>query len=64
MSETPSEITKDSARSENRYSLREMIQEVQVERRDSLFGRELLDTAEIERMFHKRKRKIKKKPNS
>lgn len=41
-----------------RYSLKEMIDEVSVERRESVFGRELVDSSEIDKMFSKnRKRK-------
>lgn len=41
-----------------RYSLKEMMDEVAVERRESVFGRELVDSSEIDKMFLKnRKRK-------
>jgi hypothetical protein len=43
-----------------RYSLKEMMEEVVIERRDSVFGRELVDATEIEKMFGKKKRKKKK----
>ena len=46
--------------SEVRYSLREMIEAVQSERRDSALGRELVDSTEIEKMFSKRIRKKKR----
>ena len=41
-----------------RYSLKDMMDEVAVERRESVFGRELVDSSEIDKMFLKnRKRK-------
>ncbi len=43
-----------------RYSLKEMMDEVQRERRESHFGRELVDVTEIDKMFSKRVRKKKK----
>ncbi len=46
--------------SEVRYSLREMMKEVEAERKHSVLGRELVDKTEIRKMFAKRKRKIKK----
>jgi hypothetical protein len=45
---------------EVRYSFREMMEEVEVERRQSVAGRELLDSNEISKMFAKRARKINK----
>ncbi|PXA04900.1 hypothetical protein DDZ13_02750 [Coraliomargarita sinensis] len=45
---------------EYRFSLREMLHEVKVERRDSQFGRQLVDATEIDKMFSKSKRKKKK----
>lgn len=44
---------------EVRYSLAEMMEEVQDERADSDKTRELVDAAEIGKMFVKRKRKKK-----
>lgn len=44
-----------------RYSLREILEEVRIERRDSQFGRQLVDSTEINQMFGKAKRKKKKK---
>lgn len=44
-----------------RYSLREIIEEVKIERRDSQFGQQLVDATEIDKMFSKTKRKKKKK---
>ncbi|MGZ0655617.1 hypothetical protein ACWPKS_08415 [Coraliomargarita sp. W4R72] len=44
-----------------RYSLKEMMEEVAIDRRDSVFGRELVDSTEIEKMFSKKVRKKKKK---
>ncbi|MDQ8194676.1 hypothetical protein QEH59_09580 [Coraliomargarita sp. SDUM461004] len=44
-----------------RYSLAEMMAEVAIDRRDSVFGRELVDATEIEKMFGKQVRKKKKK---
>lgn len=44
-----------------RYSLKEMMEEVAMERRESVFGRELVDTTEIEKMFSKKIRKKKKR---
>lgn len=46
--------------SEVRYSLREMMEAVKAERRDSALGRELVDTTEIEKMFSNRIRKKKR----
>ena len=43
-----------------RYSLKEMMDEVAMERRESVFGRELVDATEIEKMFSKKIRKKKK----
>jgi len=44
-----------------RYSLKEMMEEVAIDRRDSVFGRELVDATEIEKMFSKQVRKKKRK---
>lgn len=44
-----------------RYSLKEMMEEVVIERRDSVFGRELVDSTEIDKMFTKKNRKKKKR---
>jgi|GEM_PF-1437338 len=44
-----------------RYSLKEMMAEVAIDRRDSVFGRELVDSTEIDKMFSKQVRKKKKK---
>ncbi len=44
---------------EVRYSLKEMMEEVREERKESILGRELLDSTEIEKMFSARIRKIK-----
>lgn len=44
-----------------RYSLKSMMEEVKVERQESVFGRELVDTTEIDKMFSKRIRKKKRK---
>ena len=44
-----------------RYSLKEILEEVAIDRRDSVFGRELVDATEIEKMFGKQVRKKKKK---
>lgn len=64
MSEEYTEETVDSQSaplqgpvSEVRYSLREMMEAVQSERRDSALGRELVDATEIEKMFTNRIRK-------
>jgi len=46
---------------DHRFSLREMMEEVKVERLESHFGRQLVDSTEIEKMFDKRKRKKKSK---
>lgn len=59
MSEAPTSSAKPSA-GEYRYSLREIIEEVNIERRDSQFGRQLVDSTEIDKMFSKTKRKKKK----
>ena len=45
---------------EARYSLEEMMEEVREERKESILGRELLDSTEIEKMFSTRIRKIKR----
>ncbi|WPJ96632.1 hypothetical protein SH580_02810 [Coraliomargarita algicola] len=44
-----------------RYSLKEIMEEVATDRRDSVFGRELVDATEIDKMFGKQMRKKKKK---
>lgn len=44
-----------------RYSLKEIMEEVAIDRRDSVFGRELVDATEIDKMFGKQVRKKKKK---
>jgi len=44
-----------------RYSLKEMIEEVAMERRESVFGRELVDSTEIDKMFSKQRKRKKKK---
>ena len=44
-----------------RYSLKEMLEEVAVERRESVFGRELVDATEIEKMFSKNLKKKRKR---
>jgi hypothetical protein len=44
-----------------RYSLKEMMDEVKIERQESVFGRELVDTTEIDKMFSKQIRKKKRK---
>jgi len=59
MSEAPTSSAKPSP-GEYRYSLREMIEEVKIERRDSQFGRQLVDATEIDKMFSKTKRKKRK----
>jgi len=48
-------------RGEYRYSLREMIEEVRIERRDSQFGRQLVDATEIDKMFNTARQKKNKK---
>lgn len=45
---------------EYRYSLREILEEVKVERRDSQFGRQFVDSTEIDKMFREARRKKKK----
>lgn len=50
----------ESRRMGSRYSLKEMMEEVIIERKESVFGRELVDATEIEKMFSKNKRKKKK----
>lgn len=45
---------------EVRYSYREMMAEVEEERRHSIVGRELIDAVEIGQIFDKRRRRIKK----
>lgn len=42
---------------EVRYSLREMMETVKIERRHGMLGRALVDSTEIRQMFSKRKRK-------
>ena len=44
-----------------RYSLKEIMEEVAIDRRDSALGRELVDATEINKMFGKQVRKKKKK---
>ena len=46
---------------EARYSLKEMMQEVAVERKQSAFARELVDTTEIKKIFKERRRAIRKR---
>ena len=53
----PSEKSGLVRHGDNRYSLKAMIQEVQIERRESQFGRQLVDATEIEKMFSKSRRK-------
>ena len=68
MSEEPTEEINDPGAtpplqgpiSEVRYSLGEIVEAVQAERRDSALGRELVDTTEIEKMFSNRIRKKKR----
>ncbi len=43
-----------------RYSLKEMMAEVRLERKHSALGRELLDSTEIDKMFTDRRRKKRK----
>ncbi len=50
-----------SAKQGVRYSLKEMIEEVAIERKESVFGRELVDSTEIEKMFGKHRKKKKRK---
>lgn len=47
-------------RGDYRYSLREIVEEVKIERRESEFGRQLVDATEINKMFSKAKRRKKK----
>lgn len=42
-----------------RYSLKEMMKEVAVERSESVFGRELVDASEIDKMFKNSRRRRK-----
>ena len=42
---------------EHRFSLRQILLEAESEKRESQFGRQLVDSAEIDKMFSKRKRK-------
>lgn len=44
-----------------RYSLKNMLDEVRIERQRSVFGRELVDSTEIDKMFSKQIRKKKRK---
>lgn len=39
-----------------RYSLKEMLAEVAIERSESVFGRELVNSSEIDKMFKKKRR--------
>lgn len=43
--------------SEVRYSLAEMLREIEVERRESSFAMETLDQVEIQKMFANRRRR-------
>lgn len=45
---------------DRRYSLRAMTDEVEYERKHSDFGRQLMDSTEIEKIFSKRIKKKKK----
>lgn len=65
MSEQPTS-TKARETSSNvhevRYSLRQLMAEIEIERKDSAFAHELVDTEEIRKMFkdvRARKRKLK-----
>jgi hypothetical protein len=49
-----------TAAHEVRYSYLDMMREVEEERRHSVVGRELIDAVEINQIFSKRRRKIKK----
>ena len=55
----PSNYSKTSPVGEVRYSLKEMMQEVEEERRNSSLGRELVDSNEIGKLFTFRKKKKK-----
>lgn len=65
MSEQPTQAnaakTGNSVR-EARYSLRQLMAEIDIERKDSAFAHELVDTEEIRKMFkdvRKQKRKLR-----
>lgn len=59
MSDEPTPFAKPPP-GEYRYSLREILEEVKVERRDSQFGRQFVDSTEIDKMFREARRKKKK----
>lgn len=48
------------AHEDRRYSLRAMKEEVEYERKNSNFGRQLVDSTEIEKIFSKRIQKKKR----
>lgn len=60
-SEIPANASGGSEPIGARYSLQKMMEEVKIERQESVFGRELVDTTEIEKMFSKRIRRKKRK---
>ena len=47
--------------SEVRYSLAELLREIEVERRESSFSMETLDQVEIQKMFANRRRRARDK---
>lgn len=51
-----SPMEKKSALSEVRYSLRELLKEVQDEREGSSIGQEIVDQSEIGKLFNRKKR--------
>lgn len=59
MSEETGQHIKAGNIGEVRYSLKEMLAEVEGERKQSTLGRELIDTNEIGKLFTERKRKKK-----
>ncbi len=57
MSEEPTALDGSSAGlSEVRYSLRDLIREVQAEREGSSIGQEIVDQTEISKLFNRRKK--------
>ncbi len=57
MSSSGNTHKKDLALQEVRYSLREILEEVQAEKETSSLGQEIVDQAEINKLFNRKKRK-------
>ena len=60
-SQPPSEPARPPAVGEVRYSLPELLREIEVERRESAFAMETLDQVEIQKLFATRRRHARRK---